>query len=226
MLKNRHFYNDRLVITKKCFTFDPSVIIKKETMSPRSNEENERIRNESKAKIMAAALELFADNGYHNSSINKIAKKAGISKGLTYNYFDSKEALLEEILQSIFKEGVAMPENIAEKIAQFSPKELLAYTINSFFELLVADKKQWSWILSLSIQVSPIPKIQRLLINGYKTSLKQIEAVMEINGYDNPELEAKLLGATFDGISIQYVLFGEEYNILSVQETLIKKYCG
>jgi AcrR family transcriptional regulator len=215
-----------LVIIKKYFTFDPSVIIKKETMSPRSNEENERIRNESKAKIMAAALELFADNGYHNTSISKVAKQAGISKGLTYNYFDSKEALLEEILQSIFKEGMAMPENIAEKIAQFSPKELLAYTINSFFELLVADKKQWSWILSLSIQVSPIPKIQRLLMNGYKTSLKQIEAVMELNGYDNPELEAKLLGATFDGISIQYVLFEEEYNILSVQETLIKKYCG
>lgn len=195
-------------------------------MSPRSNEENERIRNESKAKIMAAALELFADNGYYNTSISKVAKQAGISKGLTYNYFDSKEALLEEILQSIFKEGMAMPENIAAQIAQFSPKEMLAYTINSFFELLVADKKQWSWILSLSIQVSPIPKIQRLLINGYKTSLKQIEAVMELNGYDKPELEAKLLGATFDGISIQYVLFGEEYNILSVQETLIKKYCG
>ncbi|MBL4648099.1 MAG: TetR/AcrR family transcriptional regulator [Aureispira sp.] len=195
-------------------------------MSPRSNEENERIRNESKAKIMAAALELFADNGYHKTSISKVAQKAGISKGLTYNYFDSKEALLEEVLQFMFKEGMNMNKNIAEQIAQFSPKELLAYTINSFFELLVADKKQWSWVLSLSIQVTAIPKIKRLLIDGYRTSLKQIEAVMEINGYDNPELEAKLLGATFDGISIQYVLFEEEYNILNVKETLIKKYCG
>ncbi|MFT5646577.1 MAG: AcrR family transcriptional regulator [Aureispira sp.] len=195
-------------------------------MSPRSNEENERIRNESKAKIMAAALELFADNGYHKTSISKVAQKAGISKGLTYNYFDSKEALLEEILQSIFKESMNMTENRTEQIAKFSPKELLAYTINSFFELLVADKKQWSWVLSLSIQVSPIPKIKRLLMKGYKTYLKQIEAVMELNGYDKPELEAKLLGATFDGISIQYVLFEEEYNILCVQETLIKKYCG
>lgn len=67
-------------------------------MSPRSKEQFEAIREEKKALIMDAALEHFAREGYHNSTINIIAKHAGISKGLMYNYFKSKEELLAEII--------------------------------------------------------------------------------------------------------------------------------
>ena len=48
---------------------------------------------------MDAALEHFAGEGYYATTISHIAKHAGISKGLLYNYFDSKEALLSAILQ-------------------------------------------------------------------------------------------------------------------------------
>lgn len=47
---------------------------------------------------MDVALSLFAGNGYHNTTISQISKQAGISKGLMYNYFTSKEELLSEIL--------------------------------------------------------------------------------------------------------------------------------
>ena len=53
---------------------------------PKTKEQFEEIRNKSKAAIIEAALELFANNGFHNTSITQIAKKAGVSKGLMYNY--------------------------------------------------------------------------------------------------------------------------------------------
>ena len=43
-----------------------------------------------KKAILDAPLQVFADEGYHNASISKIAKAAGVSKGLMYNYFESK----------------------------------------------------------------------------------------------------------------------------------------
>ena len=49
--------------------------------------------------IMDTALEHFAGEGYHSTTINHIAKHAGISKGLMYNYFSSKEELLKAILK-------------------------------------------------------------------------------------------------------------------------------
>jgi len=67
-------------------------------MSPRTPQQFEEIREEKKNLIMDTALEHFAREGYHATTINHIAKHAGISKGLMYNYFDSKEALLKAII--------------------------------------------------------------------------------------------------------------------------------
>lgn len=67
-------------------------------MSPRTPQQFEVIREEKKTLIMDVALEHFAKEGYHNTTISHIAKHAGISKGLMYNYFESKEELLSEII--------------------------------------------------------------------------------------------------------------------------------
>ena len=44
-------------------------------------------------RILNAAMEEFAGNGYKNTSTNKIVKKAGISKGLLFHYFSNKKEL-------------------------------------------------------------------------------------------------------------------------------------
>ncbi len=63
-------------------------------MSPRTQEQFEEMRESRRQQIMDAALELFAQEGYSHCSISQLAGHAGISKGLMYNYFESKEALL------------------------------------------------------------------------------------------------------------------------------------
>jgi len=67
-------------------------------MSPRTAKQFQDMRDEKKTHIMNVALEHFANEGYHNTTISHIAKHAGISKGLMYNYFESKEELLAAIL--------------------------------------------------------------------------------------------------------------------------------
>jgi Ca2+-binding EF-hand superfamily protein len=67
-------------------------------MSPRTPGQFKEMREEKRALIMDTALKEFANEGYHNTTISHIAKKAGISKGLLYNYFKSKEELLNSII--------------------------------------------------------------------------------------------------------------------------------
>src|SRR5208282_5089175 len=54
-------------------------------------------RNENKEKtkqaILAAALKLFAEKGFHNTSTRAISRKAGIAEGTLFNYFETKEDL-------------------------------------------------------------------------------------------------------------------------------------
>lgn len=67
-------------------------------MAPRTKEQFETLREEKRTLIMNTALEHFARDGYHNTTISHLAKHSGISKGLMYNYFTSKEELLSEII--------------------------------------------------------------------------------------------------------------------------------
>ncbi len=73
-------------------------------MSPRTARQFREIREEKRALIMETALEHFAEKGFSETTINHIAKRAGISKGLMYNYFESKEALLTEIIDKSVNE--------------------------------------------------------------------------------------------------------------------------
>jgi TetR/AcrR family transcriptional regulator, repressor for uid operon len=49
--------------------------------------------------ILAAALRCFRREGFHGASISRICAEAGISPGHLYHYFDSKEAIVEAIVQ-------------------------------------------------------------------------------------------------------------------------------
>jgi AcrR family transcriptional regulator len=77
---------------------------------PRTKEAFEAMRETTKSKIEAAALSLFARKGL-SVTIHEIAKKAGLSKGLIYSHYPSKEALIAELMrQAAFISGTSIKE--------------------------------------------------------------------------------------------------------------------
>jgi len=95
-------------------------------MTPRTPKQFQEIREEKMTLIMDVALEHFASEGYHNSTISHIARHAGISKGLMYNYFGSKEDLLMEIISRSMGE-----------ISQYFDPDRDGYLSEEEFELFV-----------------------------------------------------------------------------------------
>ena len=79
-------------------------------MSPRTPQQLDKIRKERRKAIMDTSLEVFSEYGYESASISMIAKKVGISKGLMYNYFESKEELLIDALQYYRLDKKAFPK--------------------------------------------------------------------------------------------------------------------
>lgn len=73
-------------------------------MSPRTQQQFEEIREEKRSLIIETALVHFANKGYHATTIDHLAKHAGISKGLMYHYFKSKEDLLLAIIEKSVSE--------------------------------------------------------------------------------------------------------------------------
>jgi TetR/AcrR family transcriptional regulator, fatty acid metabolism regulator protein len=63
-------------------------------------------------QILAAAVKVFAEKGFHEARVGDIAEEAGIAYGLVYHYFDSKEELLETIFRTTWTEMLARVEEV------------------------------------------------------------------------------------------------------------------
>ena len=65
---------------------------------PRTEEANQRIRDERREQVLQAAAGVFARKGLADTKIVDIAAAAGISHGLAYRYFTSKEEVFAELV--------------------------------------------------------------------------------------------------------------------------------
>lgn len=69
-------------------------------MAPRyKSDEQDKVRQTAMARLLAAAAEAISRQGYSKANINHISLAAGFARGTIYNYFDSKEALMQALLE-------------------------------------------------------------------------------------------------------------------------------
>lgn len=64
----------------------------------------ERKKKETYEKLFSCAMQLFRIRGYSATSVEQITQKADVGKGTFYNYFSSKEAVVQEYAQRAYQE--------------------------------------------------------------------------------------------------------------------------
>jgi AcrR family transcriptional regulator len=79
---------------------------------PRTEETNQQIRDAQRANILEAAWKVFAQKG-RAMTMADVALAAQVSYGLTYRYFDSKEAILQALVEQILHSGIAAIQRFA-----------------------------------------------------------------------------------------------------------------
>ena len=67
-------------------------------MARLKKDEREQVLETNRQLLLDAAAGVFAREGYNGANINRISQAAGFAKGTIYNYFPSKQVLLEELL--------------------------------------------------------------------------------------------------------------------------------
>jgi AcrR family transcriptional regulator len=114
-------------------------------MSPRGEKRNEQMRADATARITRAALEVFAEYGYHGATMNQIMQVSGLSKGLVYHYFPSKEKIFFhlvdtalEISRNTWMDALDSPGTAWEKIEKLSDNVVkIAFTDESSLYSLI-----------------------------------------------------------------------------------------
>lgn len=72
---------------------------------------------ETKARVLEAALNLFSQKGYNGATTKEIARQAGIAEGTLFRYFPNKKALLHGILEPLLIETVTELHTAVENLA-------------------------------------------------------------------------------------------------------------
>ncbi|WP_457595401.1 TetR/AcrR family transcriptional regulator [Hydrogenimonas sp.] len=103
----------------------------------------------TKQKIIEAAIDLIAKEGYRGASVRKIAAAVGIRESAIYNHFRNKEEILKEIIAQIFTTPFEAddPEEKAKKGKSFLHQFVVAYKLISF------DKKKEKLFRVLMIEL-------------------------------------------------------------------------
>jgi AcrR family transcriptional regulator len=190
-------------------------------MSPRTHTQWEEIRGKSREKILNAAISLFSSIGYFSTSVSKIAQKAGVSKGLLYNYFDSKDQLLVAIVNKTIK----LLDNAFTVSGEISsPKEELILLIENMYKIIENHQGFLRMLIPLSMQMREFDFINSMINKKYKESVLRFLHLFEKLNYKNPEDEARILIATLDGIMYQYLVLGDNLPYEKIKIALINKY--
>lgn len=61
-------------------------------------------RETRRRQILEAALTVFAEHGYHQTTVTDLVRAAGVARGTFYLYFDSKQAIFHELLDGLLAE--------------------------------------------------------------------------------------------------------------------------
>ncbi len=188
-------------------------------MSPRTPQQFEEIRESRKQQIMATALELFAKQGYANCSIAQLAKHSGISKGLMYNYFESKEALLETIIEEGMSEILAYVDPDHDGILT---TEELTGLIRKVFSSI--RENQQFWILYMSIVLQP--RVKEFLEGELFSNIMDQYGPMLMDyftrmAYEDPALEMLTFSALIEGFGVLMIY---AYPSVELPDDLLNSY--
>jgi len=86
-------------------------------------------------EIVSAALEVFADRGFAATKLEDIARRAGVTKGTIYLYFDSKEALFKALIRQTIVPVIAQGEAVAHSFTG-SARELFERLVREYWRLV------------------------------------------------------------------------------------------
>lgn len=159
-----------------------------------SNEIREPVQKrsiEKKEKIIKAGFELICEKGYYNTNTAEIAKAAGVSTGIVYQYFKDKHDILVEGIKKyasdIFYPMLNVTTNI--KIDKNNLDKILRNMINAFIENHKLSQVAHEEIMSMTHSDKEIAEFFQ---ENEMAMTKNISNVLLKNGFNSSNLDEKV----------------------------------
>jgi AcrR family transcriptional regulator len=168
---------------------------------------------ETREKILESATELFAQQGYENTSLSQVARRAKVSKALIFWHFDSKETLYRNALRRTLE-----PYFIdVDDIAGLGEREQIERLIDLFYDFVHENVYSVRFFLHLTLRGESRPDESLSRVNElyriFRSSLADIVENGRSRGVFRADVnagrEAALIMAALSGVLIQQFMTDE-----------------
>jgi AcrR family transcriptional regulator len=159
-----------------------------------SNDKGRLPRDERRAQLLAAALEVFTAAGYHSAAMDEIADRAGVSKPVLYQHFPSKLDLYLAVLDTHIDSLVFAIQRAIQSTPD-NAKRVQA-TIAAYFDFIEAEGEAFRLLFESDMNVEPAVR-ERLNRMTYDCAAA-VSAVISLDT-GLPQEAAMLLGVGLIG---------------------------
>jgi AcrR family transcriptional regulator len=182
-------------------------------MSPRSKALSSKMKQASTVAIVEAAERVFGEQGFHSATTEMIAKRAGVSKGLVFNYFATKDDLLAEIVTRRLSEQLTFWREID---LRGTPAAKLRQIVDRALDSVMRHPDAHRLYFSLLLQPGASKPVQRA-IDALKPAVAEYYALLEkmFAGLGSPAARAQAYAfqAALSGIA----------HMIAIQPALTKR---
>jgi AcrR family transcriptional regulator len=124
-------------------------------MATPTRSRRERIRSETSAEIKSIALKLMAASGPDAISLRAIAREMGMTAGAVYGYFDTRDALISELIKEVYTSLVNTAEAARDAVPENDPAGRILAWGRAFREWALANPEGFRLIYG-----DPVPGYQ------------------------------------------------------------------
>lgn len=188
--------------------------------------EKEQITEKRRRQILDAAIQVFSERGFHGARMDDIVKQSGLSKGALYWYFESKDQLIETILDDFFEQELVLLRAAASASGTVSER-LKAFTV-----ILVQDMQKMPAFLPIAFEFyaaatrqSPIRDTLQRHFRDYRSALMtMLDQGVESGELRQVDTESFAVGlmALLDGLTLWWVVNPADIQMESITNTLLE----
>ena len=178
---------------------------------------------ERKDQIVRATVDCITRYGYHNFSMQDVARTAGVSKGIIHYYFLNKDELMMSVLDKVAGDIERVIASEMESIT--NPKRKLEVFIDVCFDVVRSTKEYYQVNMDFWTQINQKEEVRKVIALHYRKFRESCALIIE-EGISSGEFRAvepreyaSYVVAVIDGLSLQW-LFDEQ---IFDYDTIVKK---
>ena len=161
--------------------------------------------------LLSAAFELAATKGLADVTVNKVSESADVTKGAFFHHFDSKEALVTELMQMLLTRLDKQFDRLLAEEGNSDGCFTRAY-IRAAFSEGAAERRIWGALLSL---MASNEQVGWVWDNWLSERLKK-------HSKTDSRIELRVVRLAADGVWLERIMNAKSKNLKGVEEYLVE----